>query len=112
MNYTIPTHRRGDTWDGISSLTLGISATSLNLTGATIKMQLREYPNAPVVLVFSTEDNTIEIINPTAGTIRIPKKVIDINPSDYMYDIEAVLSNGDVKTTVEGKWKIIPDITY
>lgn len=111
MTYTIPTHRRGDTWDGINSITIRVNGTPINLTNASIKMEFRQDLDSPVVLTLSTTDSSIIIQNAVAGIIRIPPKKIEIPFGKYLYDLQVTYLNGTVKTYMEGSWEITPDIT-
>jgi hypothetical protein len=111
MTYTITPHRRGDTWDGINSITIKVNGTAINLTSATIKMEFRQDLDSPVVLTLSTTDGTIEIVNAVEGIIRIPSKKIEIPFGKYMYDLQVTYSNDVVKTYMDGTWEITPDVT-
>ena len=50
LSYTMPPALRGDTWSGITSITITNSGVPISLSGALIKMQLREDLDAPVAL--------------------------------------------------------------
>lgn len=111
MTYTIPPHRRGDTWDGINSITISVNGSPINLTNATVKMEFRQDLDAPVALTLSTTDNSIQIINAASGIIRIPSKKIEVPFAKYYYDLQVTYPNGVVKTYMDGSWEIKPDIT-
>lgn len=111
MTYNIPSHRRGDTWDGISSIVITSNGQPVNLTSAAIKMELREDIDAPAVFTLSTTDSTIVITNPAQGTFTIPPILVDIPFGKYLYDIQITFANGVVKTYVDGSWEITADIT-
>jgi hypothetical protein len=111
MTYDIPSHRRGDTWDGINSVAINSNDQPINLTGAAIKMELREDIDAPATFTLSTTDNTIVITNAAQGTFTIPPILVDIPFGKYLYDIQITFANGVVKTYVEGTWEIVADIT-
>jgi hypothetical protein len=111
MTYNIPDHRRGDTWDGINSITISVNGSPINLVGATIKMEFRQSLDSPVVLTLSTADNSIIIFNALNGNIQIPPKKIEIPFGKYFYDLQVTYSNGVVKTYMEGSWEIRADIT-
>lgn len=111
MTYRIPPHRRGDTWDGINSITISVNGTPVNLTGATIKMEFRQSVDYPVALTLSTTDNTIQFVNAANGVIRIPSQMIEIPFSTYLYDLQVTFPNGTVKTYMSGTWEIVSDIT-
>jgi hypothetical protein len=111
LQYTIPSHLRGDTWDGITSIVLHKNGIPLNLTGATIKMEFREDIDSPVVLELSTTNGKITITNALSGTISIPETIIDIPFGKYVYDLQVTLTSGYNKTYMRGTWEIVADIT-
>ncbi len=111
MTYTIPAHRRGDTWDGVNSIIINVNGVPINLTDAVIKIDFRQSLDSPVVLTLSTNDGTIEVIKLLEGSIRIPPKKIEIPFGKYMYDLQVTYPNGVIKTYMEGTWEIKPDIT-
>jgi hypothetical protein len=111
LQYTIPSHLRGDTWDGITSVILQKNGIPLNLTGATIKMEFREDIDSPVVLELSTTNSKITITNALSGTISIPETIIDIPFGKYVYDLQVTLASGYNKTYMRGTWEIVADVT-
>jgi hypothetical protein len=111
MTYNIPSHRRGDTWDGINSITISVNGSPINLTGASVKMEFRQSLDSPVVLTLSTTDNSIIVTNAAGGVISIPAKKIEIPFAKYLYDLQVTYSSGVVKTYMSGTWEITPDIT-
>jgi hypothetical protein len=111
MIYNIPSHRRGDTWDGINSITINVNGVPINLTNADVKMEFRQSLDSPVVLTLSTADNSIIIVNALNGNIQIPSKKIEVPFGKYFYDLQVTYPNGIVKTYMEGSWEIVADIT-
>jgi hypothetical protein len=111
MTYNIPSHHRGDTWDGINSITINVNGSPINLTNASIKMEFRQAVDSPSVLIFSTTNNTIQVVNPLTGTFRIPARKIEIPFGEYLYDLQVTYADGTVKTYMSGVWNITPDIT-
>jgi len=109
MTYNIPCHRRGDTWDGINSITIRVNGVLINLTGSSVKMEVRQSIDAPVVMTFSTDDNSIQIIS--SSSIRIMPRKIEIPFGNYLYDVQVIHPDGRVKTYLEGTWEIAPDVT-
>ena len=70
MTYNIPDHVSGDTWEGISSITLRNNNIPLNLEGADIIMQVRSnYNNTanPLYLELTTENEEISVPFPADG---------------------------------------------
>lgn len=108
--YNFPKHRRGDTWDGINSIGISVNSASVNLSNATITMELRSDYDAPVTFSLSTTTSTIFIL-PSLSAFTIPPVLINIPPAIYLYDIQIIYPSGIVKTYMEGKWEIYFDIT-
>ena len=111
LSYEIPSHISGDTWIGISSLTLLRDGSALNLSGAYLEMQVRFSIDSPPVLTLSTANSGIVITSPTEGIASIPTMIVDVPVSTYKYDLELTLSNGEKTTQMGGIWKILPSIT-
>ena len=102
---------QGDTWTG-ATLQFSIDNVPVDLTGATIKMQLRKsYCDSVVALEFSTDNGSITIDNPDTGHFIINSTIIDINPRLYVYDVEVTLNTGRVITIIQGTFNILPTVT-
>lgn len=110
QTYDFPDHVKGDTFEGVQ-FTITVNSSALNLTGATIRMQMRLNSNAPVVKEFSV-GNGLTLTTPASGIFTFNKQVISVPPGVYYYDIQITLSNGDIKTYITGTWTIIQDITH
>jgi hypothetical protein len=110
LTYTIPKHRRGDTWDGISSIGIKVNGAPVNLSGSLITMEFREDYDSPVALTFSTATSTI-IIQPSLSSIKIPPIKITIPPATYKYDLQIIYPDSTTKTYMEGSWQIYFDVT-
>jgi len=111
LSYTIPPALRGDTWPGITSITIQTSGVPVSLSAASIKMQLREDIDSPVALELSTSNGLIVVTNPVGGTFQIPPQIISIPFGTYNYDIQVTFPTGIVTTYITGTWQITPDIT-
>lgn len=109
MTYNIPPHRRGDTWDGINSISISVNGVPIVLSGASVKMEFRQDIDSPVVMTFSTEDGGINILN--ANTIRLMPRKIEVPFATYQYDLQVTYPTGVVKTYMAGIWPIVADIT-
>lgn len=109
--YNFPNHTKGDTFKGLSSLTITINSQAPTTTLASAKLQLRKTPLGKVFLELSSEDDTIIIEDSAAWEISIPKILIDIPPYAYFYDLQTIDENGDVSTYLKGTWTIVEDIT-
>lgn len=97
--------KRGDTFDKVI-FTININGARLNLTGVTIRMQLRKSAGAPVA--FTPQLSIIDEVN---GEFTIDEQIIDIPACVYKYDIEIELASGEVKTWIYGNFTIKDDIT-
>ena len=111
LSYTMPPALRGDTWSGITSITITNSGVPISLSGALIKMQLREDLDSPVALELSTANGLITITNPLSGVFSIPPQIINIPFGTYNYDIQVTFPTGIVTTYITGTWQITPDVT-
>lgn len=111
--FNIPDAVKGDTFVGIE-FTLTVNAILSDLTGAVIKMQLKE-SNSSTALAVLTFDNDliggITIIDAENGVFQIDSQVIDIPALCYFYDIQITYPNGDIKTYIRGRWTILPEVT-
>lgn len=110
MKYIIPDHISGNTWDGISTITILEQGSAVNLTGCDAKMQVRLNNNisSPVYLELSTEDDTIELTFPDLGCITIPPCLVNLPPGKYYYGLMLTFPCGYSQTYLEGEWKILP----
>jgi hypothetical protein len=108
--YNFPDHIKGDTFNGVQFEVL-VNTIALNLTGASIKMQMRYTPTSVSVKEFNTTSG-ITITDATAGKFKINKQIIDIAFKKYFYDIEITLQTGEVYTYIKGTWNILADITH
>jgi hypothetical protein len=108
--YNIPAHRRGDTWEGIGSITINYNNNPIDLTNAIIKMEVREGIDSPAVITFTSEDNTILKNDAANGIFSIPGTIIDIPFGKYIYDIQ-IATLEKTKTYIGGTWEIVSDVT-
>jgi hypothetical protein len=106
------THIKGDTFDEVA-FDIKINDVPVNLTGATIKMQLRKNASDATAALSLTSVSSagITITDAAQGQFKINKQIIDIEVFNYSYDIQFTFSGGDVKTYVYGTFNITPEIT-
>lgn len=106
------THTKGDTFNEVA-FEVKKNGTAINLTGATIKMQLRkQYSDVSAVLSLTSVGSAgITITNATNGHFKINAQIIDIEVFNYVYDIQITLSSGEVKTYVKGGFNVTPEVT-
>jgi hypothetical protein len=109
MNFT---HIKGDTFDEVA-FSIKINNVDLDLTGATIKMQLKRPADLTVTILSLTSVASagITITNPSGGLFKINEQIIDIEVFNYAYDIQLTLASGVVKTYVSGTFNITKEIT-
>ena len=103
--------KRGDTFDEVL-FELKKDNVAINLTGATIRMQLRKAPGGPVFLnLTSVSSAGITITDATAGKFKINSTIINLEANVYLYDIEIAFASGEVRTWVSGQFTVLNDIT-
>lgn len=103
--------KRGDTFDEVL-FELKRDGVAINLTGATIHMQIRKVPGGPVFLNFiSTGSAGITITSPTEGKFKINSTIINLDANAYLYDIQITFASGEVRTWVSGQFVVSNDIT-
>lgn len=97
---------KGDTFKKTLTFT-DVSGNALNLSTATIKMQIRKKAGEPVLQTLSINNGIV-----VSGTNNVVfNKVIDIEGGTYRYDIEVTFQSGVVRTYVSGQFKVMDDIT-
>lgn len=116
MVYDFPSHISGDTWDGVSSITILSQGLPIDLTDCNIALQVRSVNSvaSPAFIEFSTIDDTILIIEPLSGIISIPPRIVDIPVGRYNYDLQVTfptLPNAYIKTYLKGEWEILATTT-
>lgn len=103
--------KRGDTFDEVL-FELKKDGTAIDLTGATIKMQLRKAAGGPIFLEFTSVSSAgITITDASAGKFKINSVIINLEANVYLYDIEITFASGEVRTWVSGQFTILNDIT-
>jgi hypothetical protein len=113
MIYNFPDHICGDTWKGVSSITIMENNSSVDLSDCDVFIQFRPNKNlaSPVFLELSTYSDTIKIVIPEMGLISIPRQIINIPTGEYNYDLQINFPTGKSKTYLKGKINILPEIT-
>ena len=100
-----------DTYNGML-IEIIINGAPLDLTGSSIRMQVRKIrDNTPVITI--SDGNGITITDAPAGKFRIDEQVFSVDkPDTFLYDIEITLASGKVKTYIKGNFVVERDITY
>jgi len=105
------THIKGDTFESVNFAMI-LNSVVLNLTGCTLRMQLRkEYGGVIFLSLTSVASAGITITNAAGGLFRINRQIINIDAANYIYDIELIKADGTVKTYVSGSFSITNDVT-
>lgn len=89
---------------------LSIDGAPIDLSGATIRMQVRPEVGSNTVTLALTEGDGITVTGSSHNMVEV-KKLITTAAGSYVYDLESQFSNGDVKTYVKGNFVISQDIT-
>ena len=105
---TIDSVIKGTTFKGIGFLIkTGPDAQHLTpLSIASAKMDIKVSSNAPATLTLTTEAG-LTIDNAYPGMVVVDSQIIDIEPFNYIYDIETVTLDGEVDVYIKGTWEII-----
>lgn len=105
---------RGDTWPGFST-TITRNSSALNLTGATVRMQLKKSAGDSCYQLefssLSTLENVITITEPLSGKFTVEPEIITLTPREYIYDTQVMLGDGEVITILKGTFTVEQDIT-
>lgn len=111
--YNFPDVIKGDTYNG-TSFTMTLNGVAMDLTYATISMDLRLIPLGTIAQHFDSDGGGITIdSDPTTGIFVFDAQVIDLDAAQYYFDIEFSFSNNStVKTYISGRWTVLQDITY
>jgi len=112
MTYNFPDQISGDTWDGISSITILENGSAVDLTDCDVFIQFRTSKNlaSPVFLEMSNYNNKVGVVSPLLGLISISEQELNIPEGEYVYDLQINFPNGDVKTYLTGNIKILSQI--
>ena len=95
-------------------LTLRAGAVPYDLTGHVARMQLRADVRSPTTLLELTSENGRLVIDALAGKITL---VLDATTTAGMtsgtaiYDLEIEAADGTVTRLVQGKVKVLPEVT-
>ncbi len=105
-------HIKGDTFDEVN-FEIKKDGVAVNLTGATIKMQLRKNANdvTPALALTSESSAGLTITGATLGKFKINQQIINIEVANYQYDIQITFADGVVKTYIAGAFNITQEIT-
>jgi hypothetical protein len=99
-----------DTYSGVE-FTVLVNNVALNLTGYTMKMQVRKrYGDIAVITIDTTKGLTIT--SAAAGKFKIDSQIFSVAiPDTYLYDIQFTDLDKNIKTYISGNFTIIGDVT-
>jgi hypothetical protein len=99
---------RNDTWRQTFVLTQ--NSVAINLTGATITIQVRKGCDGVLALSATTGGGGITIGGAGSNEITVDK-LVNIAKGKYVYDVNVVFSSGYVRTYLEGDFIVYEDVT-
>jgi hypothetical protein len=108
--YNFQDHKKGDTMNAIV-FTITRDASPEDLTGASIKMKLRELNVRGDVAATYEVGTGFTLSDPSNGEMTFDKQVIDLTAMKYVHDIEVTLASGDIYTWIKGEWTITQDVS-
>lgn len=110
QKYDFPDTISGATFDGVQ-FTVIKNTLPLDLTGSRIDMVMGKTP-MNVKTEFSTENGTIEIIDPENGVFQFKQQVVNLADGRYSYELLIMLADGEVKSYIYGSWNILPGVSF
>lgn len=111
MANKMASHKKGDTWNGMSCCLKKKDGTPYDLTGHTAVSNFKVNPNGAVIFGFKTEDGTILIPNPTDGKIFYKGRKMDVPANRYFFDLQITSPEGKTSTIAAGSWEIKQNIS-
>ena len=111
---------RGDGYDGaiFNLIDDSTPANPIDLTGVTIRMQVRQNlidrTLDPLLEILSTGENPgITLPNAAGGQIQIEEiNAINIPAGGYFFDMEITFPTGRILTPIYGSWQILDEVTF
>ena len=97
--------KRGVTFDQVT-FEISINSVPLDLTGATISMQIRKDFGAPVVYT-----PALSILDAVNGVLAIDEQIIDIAACVYKWDLRIQLASGKVHNWTGGNFTVKDVVT-
>ena len=104
---------KGDTWNGIPSITLQKNGNPIVIPNdASIYMQIKnDCEDSIAEQTLSTANGCISITDGANGTFRINPTIINIPSGTYVYDIQINFSSTLIKTYMRGSLTVVQDVT-
>jgi len=98
---------RNDTWQQV--FTLLSDTTPINLSGATVYIQVRKGCAGTLALTL-TNGSGVTIGGVSNNQITV-NKLVDIDKGNYVWDMQVTFTSGVVKTYLEGDFIVYDDVT-
>lgn len=110
--YTLPAAVAGDTFPGITELTVKVNGSAPANSLSSVRMDIRTAADATsATKALTSAGGDITINDAAAWNITVEPFAIDIAADNYVFDIEFTDSAGNVSTYVAGTWKVVQDVT-
>ncbi len=106
MTYDFPPIIQGNYSDGVT-FNVAVNGSGLNLSGASIVMEVYQNLQSPCNTTTYTTDNSGLAILDNTGVFAFNPQIVSITPYDYLYDITFNLANGQVKTYISGSFEVL-----
>ena len=98
---------RNDTWQQV--FTLLAYTTPINLSGATVYIQVRK--GCAGTLALSLTNGSGVTIGGVSNNQITVNKLVDIAKGNYVWDMQVTFTSGVVKTYLEGDFIVYDDVT-
>jgi hypothetical protein len=98
---------RNDTWQQV--FTLLADTTPINLTGATVYIQVRKGCGGTLALTL-TNGSGVTIGGANNNQITV-NKLVNIDKGNYVWDMQVTFTSTVVKTYLEGDYFVYDDVT-
>jgi len=98
---------RNDTWQQV--FTLLADTTPINLSGATVYIQVRKGCGGTLALTL-TNGSGVTIGGANNNQITV-NKLVNIDKGNYVYDLQVTFTSTVVKTYLEGDFIVYDDVT-
>lgn len=98
---------KNDSW--MQSFTLTLDSTPIDLTGATVKIDIKKQCGDTTAISMTNGDGiSVGGVNNNSITVN---KVINIDAGNYVWDMQVTFTTGVVKTYLWGNFIVSQDIT-
>lgn len=103
---------RGDTWEVIFQVREDDGVTPIDLTGYTVKIQVRRVPLDPEAPSLDLAIGTgITVATPANGEIAVFAQTSGLVACEYVWDLQLTAPGGRIETLMGGKFTLVQDVT-